>query len=84
MFLIAAALRRSAQTRMALFTLVIAAFAIAVWTTQFLVLFVSGVAIPETLYALSVSTWSGVLGLKMLRGLSSSSEARAQQKKVNS
>ena len=84
MFLIAAALRRSAQTRMALFTLVIAAFAIAVWITQFSIKFVPGVAIPETLYALSVSTWSVFLGFKMLRGLSSSSEARAQQKKVNS
>jgi len=47
MFLIAAALRRSAQTRMALFTLVIAAFAIAVWITQFSIQFVPGVAIPK-------------------------------------
>jgi hypothetical membrane protein len=55
------------QKQMALFTLAVAVVAAAPWALQFSVHYVSGVAIPELVSALAGSTWSIVLGVKMLK-----------------
>jgi hypothetical membrane protein len=67
MLLITATFLLVARRRLALFTLLVAVVAVAVWVVQFSVRFVSGVAIPETISALSGSAWSIVLGFKMLK-----------------
>jgi hypothetical membrane protein len=72
MLLITAAFLVVARRRMALFTLLVAVVAVAVWVVQFSVRFVPGVAIPETISALSGSVWSIVLGFKMLKRASTS------------
>lgn len=72
MLLITATFFLVARRRMALFTLLVAVVAVAVWVVQFSVRFVPGVAIPETISALSGSVWSVVLGFKMLKRASTS------------
>ncbi len=73
MLMFGAALLSAAKLKTSVFTFLLAVFAISVWVVQFSARFVSGVAIPETLSALSVSTWSVVLGFNMLQEASSSS-----------
>jgi len=72
MFMITTAFLLTARRKMGLFTLLVAVVEAAVWVVQFSVRFVPGVAIPETISALSASVWSVVLGFKMLKENSSS------------
>jgi len=73
MLVIAAAFSLIGRVKMSLFTFLVAIVAAAVWIVQFSKPFVSGVAIPETVAALSGSAWSIVLGFKMLKEASHSS-----------
>jgi hypothetical membrane protein len=70
MFMIGAAFLSMARLKMGVFTFLLAMFAVIVWVVQFSARFVPGVAIPETLSALSASTLSVVLGFKMLQEVS--------------
>ena len=72
MFMIGAAFLFMARLKTGVFTFLLAMFAVIVWVVQFSARFVSGVAIPETLSALSASTWSVVLGFKILQKVSRS------------
>jgi hypothetical membrane protein len=72
MLMITTAFLLTARRKMGLFTLLVAVVEAAVWVVQFSVRFVPGVAIPETISALSASVWSVVLGFKMLKENSSS------------
>ena len=63
MFLLAAAFLRTPKMKLGFFTFIAAVVAAIVWTIPF----GKGVAIPETLSVLSASTWSIVLGFKMLK-----------------
>jgi len=63
MFFLGAAFLRKSNMKLGLFTFIAAIVAAIVWTIPF----GKGVAIPETLSALSASTWSIVLGFKMLK-----------------
>jgi hypothetical membrane protein len=72
MLLICAEFLSSSRTKMGLFTFVTAAFAAIVWTVQFTVRPVPGVAIPETLSALAALAWIAVLGFEMFREASHS------------
>jgi hypothetical membrane protein len=67
MFFLVTAFLQMAKVKMALFTFLMANAATAAWTIQATARFGSGVAIPETIAALSASTWSTVMGFKMLR-----------------
>ncbi len=62
----AAAFLLSNKKRMGLFTLFVAMVAAAPWILYFATRFVEGVAIPETVSAISASAWLMVLGSKML------------------
>ena len=62
MFLLGFAFLRTSKTKLGLFTFVVAVVAAIVWVVPF----GKGVAIPETLSGLSASTWSVVLGFKIL------------------
>lgn len=66
MIVICAAFLLRNKVKMGVFTFMTAAVAGAIWVAYFSTRFVSGVAIPETVSALSASTWSVVLGYKML------------------
>lgn len=57
----------SGETKIGIFTILVAVAAAAPWIWQFTIKFGSNVAIPETISALSASTWIIVLGFKMLR-----------------
>jgi hypothetical membrane protein len=63
MFLLCAAFLRTSKTKLGFFTFIDAIVAAIVWTIPF----GKGIAIPETLSALSASAWSIVLGFKMLK-----------------
>jgi len=63
-----------AEVKMGLFTFLVAMVVAVVWMIQWTIRFGSDVAIPETLSALSASTWSMVLGFKMLRKASHSND----------
>ena len=67
MFLMTASFVLSSKHRMAVFTFAIAVFAAVVWAAEFLVHYVPGVAIPETLSALAACLWVAVLSFNMLR-----------------
>jgi len=56
-----------AKVKVGLFTLLAAIFTTAVWVVQFSIRPFYGVAIPETLSALAASTWSMILGFRMLK-----------------
>jgi len=58
------------QERMFAFTLLTAFAAAAPWILQFLIHYVSGVAVPEAVSALAGAVWAIVLGFKMLRAAS--------------
>jgi hypothetical membrane protein len=77
MLLICAEFLSSSRTKMGLFTFVTAAFAAIVWTVQFTVRPVPGVAIPETLSALAALAWIAVLGFEMFREASHSNSQMA-------
>jgi len=62
------------KVKMGLFTFLAAAVAAVVWIIRWTTPFVSGVAIPETLFAASASMWSIVLGFKMLKEASHSNK----------
>jgi len=61
-----------AKVKVGLFTLLAAIFTTAVWVVQFSIRPFYGVAIPETLSALAASTWSMILGFRMLKVASGS------------
>ncbi len=67
MFLMTASFVLSSKHRMAVFTFAIAVFAAVVWAAEFLVHYVPGVAIPETLSALAACLWVAVLSFNILR-----------------
>jgi hypothetical membrane protein len=67
LFIIAAAFALKRQTKMAVLTLLTASFATTPWILQFMIHYVSGVAIPEFASALAGSAWILVLSYKMLR-----------------
>jgi hypothetical membrane protein len=67
LFIITAAFAVKRQTKMVLFTLVIAVAAATPWILYFTVHYVSGVAIPEFASALAGSVWTVALGYKMLK-----------------
>lgn len=73
-FVIGATFLLMAKVKMGLFTFLAAIVAAAVWIIQFSIRFVSGVAIPEAVSALSASMWSIVLGFKMLKQASHSNK----------
>jgi hypothetical membrane protein len=58
------------QTRMALFTLLIAVVAALPWILYFSVHYVSGVAVPEAVSGLAGGVWAVVLGYKMFKAAS--------------
>lgn len=55
------------ETKMMLFTLLIAAAAATPWILYFMVQYVRGVAIPEFTSSLAGSVWTVILGYKMLK-----------------
>jgi hypothetical membrane protein len=67
LFIITAAFAVKRQTKMMLFTVLIAVAAAAPWILQFAVHYVQGVAIPEFASAVAGSVWTVVLGYKMLK-----------------
>jgi hypothetical membrane protein len=73
LFVIGATFLLTAKVKMGFFTFLAAIVASLIWIIQWTIGFGSNVAIPETLSALSASTWSIVLGFKMLREASHSS-----------
>jgi hypothetical membrane protein len=73
-FVISATFLLMAKVKMGLFTFLAAIVAAAVWIIQFSIRFVSGVAIPEAVSALSASMWSIVLGFKMFKQASHSNK----------
>jgi hypothetical membrane protein len=58
------------RARMAWFTLAVAVVAALPWVLYFLVHYVPGVAIPETVSALAGSVWAEAVGYKMVRAAS--------------
>jgi hypothetical membrane protein len=74
MLLMTSSYLRTSEARMGFFTFSIALFAAIVWIAQFLLRYVHGVAIPETLSALAASLWVMVLSFKMARPSSGSNE----------
>lgn len=66
MFVFTASFFLLAKPEKAVFTLAVALFAALVWVLEFVIRYVPGVAIPETLSALAASLWSAVLGFKMV------------------
>lgn len=74
MFMISAAFVFVAKLKTGVFTFLIATFAATVWIAHFSTRLVSGVAIPETLSVLSASMLCVVLGFKMLKETSRSSD----------
>jgi len=67
LLIIGTAFLLTAKVKMGSFTFLTAIVAPVMWTVQFSRPFVSDVAIPETVSALSASIWSIVLGFKMLK-----------------
>ena len=57
----------SGKRKSAIFTITVAAFAALVWILESLFKYVPGVAIPETLSALSASSWAIVIGFILAR-----------------
>jgi hypothetical membrane protein len=55
------------KVKMGVFTFLTAIIAALVWVLQFAMRYVPNVAIPETISALLASTWTIVLGFKMLK-----------------
>lgn len=72
MLVLVAAFLLVRKVKMALFTLLVAIVAVAPWILYFSIRFVPGVAIPEAISALSVSTWAIVLGYRMVKQASRS------------
>lgn len=72
LFVITGAFAFKRQTKMALFTLLIAVAAALPWILYFYIHYVAGVAIPEFASALAGSVWTVLLGCKMLRAASRS------------
>jgi len=70
LFIITVAFSLERQTKMALFTLLIAIAAALPWILLFAVRYVSGVAIPEFASALAGSVWAVVLSYKMFKAAS--------------
>jgi hypothetical membrane protein len=66
MFFITASFILASKNRAALFTFSMAVFAAVVWVAEFLVHYVPGVAIPETLSAIAASLWTVAFGFNML------------------
>lgn len=62
------------QKPLAAFTLLLGVLGAVPWTLQFVVRYVSGVAIPELISAIAGGVWAAVFGYKMLK--------MASQKKV--
>ena len=67
MLIICATFFTMAKAKMGMFTFLTAIVAVLVWVLQFAMQYVPNVAIPETISALSASTWSTVLGFQMFK-----------------
>jgi hypothetical membrane protein len=67
LFIITVAFAVKHQTKMVVFTLLIAAAAATPWIFYYMVHYVQGVAIPECASALAGSVWAVVLGYNMLK-----------------
>ncbi|MDH5483532.1 MAG: DUF998 domain-containing protein [Candidatus Bathyarchaeota archaeon] len=67
MIVIGVAFLLMARLKMGVFTFLAATIAVTVWIAQFTTRFVTGVAIPEAVSALSTSMWAIVLAFKMLK-----------------
>lgn len=65
MFFHVAAFVRMNKVKTAVFTFLVGIAASVAWIMQWVIGFGSGVAIPETVAALSASAWSMIMGLKM-------------------
>lgn len=63
----AASLYRNKEKKLAAASATLALLAIAVWAFQEAIGFGKGVAIPETIAALSVGVWSAMLGWQMIK-----------------
>lgn len=72
MLVVGVAFLLTAKVKLGFFTFLAAIVAALIWVMQWTIGFGSNVAIPETLSALSASTWSIVLGFKMVREASHS------------
>ena len=70
MFFLTASFFLASKVREGLLTLGSAMFSATVWIAEFLWWYVPGVAIPETLSALSVSLWVVIIGFDMARDIS--------------
>lgn len=66
LFLVVAFLQMH-KAKSGLFTLAVALTAASPWAVQFAIEYVPNVAIPETISALSASTWATILGFNMLK-----------------
>jgi hypothetical membrane protein len=67
LFFAAASLYKNNEGKMAALTLALSLAAIAAWIIQESIGFGKGVAIPETIAALSVGIWAAVMGWKMMK-----------------
>lgn len=67
MLVLAVAFMGAKKTQIGVFTLSTAIVASVPWVVQFVSPYVSNVAVPETISALSATAWSMVVGFKMLR-----------------
>jgi hypothetical membrane protein len=74
MLVVGAAFLLTAKVKLGFFTFLAAIVVALTWVMQWTIGFGSNVAIPETLSALSASTWSIVLGFKMLSEASHSQD----------
>ena len=74
MLLIGAVFMLANRKQLGWFTFVAAVIAAVPWVLQFTVPYVEGVAIPETISAVSASMWAIVLGYKMIVQSSHSNE----------
>ncbi|RJS77275.1 DUF998 domain-containing protein [Candidatus Bathyarchaeota archaeon] len=72
MFSFSAAFTQTGNARLGVFTFLVALIAALVWIIHWTIPFGKGVAIPETLSSLSASVWSIVVGFKMLKASSHS------------
>lgn len=72
LLVLVAAFLQMGKMKMGLFTLTIALVAAGPWGVYFAVQYAPNVAIPETISALSASTWAIVLGNNMLKQASQS------------
>jgi hypothetical membrane protein len=72
MFFMGTTFLRAGKMKLGLFTFLLAIVSLVAWIIQFSTRFVLGVAIPETISSISISTWIIVLCYTMLKEISHS------------